>query len=262
MEALAAALGERGATTALAPLHDAPVEGDVVVVDSYLVRADDSDRVSAHRVAAIDDLDRDLAVDLLVDPSGHGGAGRARLVLTGLEHALLPPGRAGSAYRPAGDTVDTVLVTAGGADAEGMGARVAAAVRETVPDRTAVRLVMGPWGSRDVPCGVEAVEPPDGLADELAGADLVVTAAGVTLLEAVAMGRPTLGFCTAENQARYLGRVADAGAVVVTTVESAGADAGALAADGARRARLAGRGPRVVDGHGAARVADALLSLP
>src|SRR5258708_39480124 len=70
MEAVAAALTQREHTCALLPLpvNELPA-CDAVVVDSYRQRADDRAFAVAPVVAAVDDLARDLAVALVVDPS-------------------------------------------------------------------------------------------------------------------------------------------------------------------------------------------------
>lgn len=266
MSALATALGEMELEALLTPLTDgAGVEADVAFVDSYRVRADDRRRIDARWVGAVDDLERGLDVDLVVDPAGEvrvGGrdAPRASSVLEGLRYALLDPALSTLEPHPVRDSVETVMVAAGGADGEGLGASIAAIVQRALPD-AAVRLAVGPWGVPDVPDGVEPVITTDGLGHDLAGADLVVTAAGVTLLEAVALGRPAVGFAVAPNQRRSLVALVAAGAVVGATLSEAAESAVDLARDPARRASLVRRGPEVVDGRGSARVANAVAGL-
>src|SRR4051812_10776821 len=87
MEALAAALTARGHACILVPLPARELPAcDAVVVDSYLLRADDAPFTGAAVTVAVDDLARDLAVTLVVDPSpGALGAAhrKARRVLAG-----------------------------------------------------------------------------------------------------------------------------------------------------------------------------------
>ena len=94
MEALAAELASRAHECTLLPLGSGtPGAHDVVMVDSYRMRADDGTFARADVVGAVDDLARDLAVDLVVDPSpGTVGAAhrRARRVLAGAAYALVP----------------------------------------------------------------------------------------------------------------------------------------------------------------------------
>ena len=264
MEALAAGLHGLGLSSELAAIGDG-VEGDVVVVDSYVVRAD-GDAVRARRRVAIDDLERDLAVDVLVDPAplppcGRDERARAGTLLRGPGYALLDPALARREVRPVGDEVGTVLVATGGADAGGVGASIAAGLLYALPD-VAVRLVVGPWSSDAVPEGVDAVRAPSGLADDLAAADLVVCSAGVTLLEALVLGRPVVAALTADNQRRsFDGLVAAGAAEGCESPDAAVAAAVGLAGDVERRRVLATRGREVVDGQGAGRVAEAVAAL-
>jgi len=67
-EGLASALHPLGVDVELCVLGDDPVVGGVVLVDSYRLRADDEARIAADAVIAIDDIERDLAVGLVIDP--------------------------------------------------------------------------------------------------------------------------------------------------------------------------------------------------
>ena len=125
-------------------------------------------------LGAVDDLAQDLAVDLVVDPSpGAIGAShrRARRVLAGAAYALVPVPD-DPPFEASVDEVERVLVTTGAADSGGAGARIATALAssldETRPE-VEIRLVVGPWGARDVPAGVVPVHAPNGLARETRG---------------------------------------------------------------------------------------------
>jgi UDP:flavonoid glycosyltransferase YjiC (YdhE family) len=115
--------------------------------------------------------------------------------------------------------------------------------------------VLGTWGARTVPHGVEGVVAPDGLGAELDRSDLVVTAGGVTLLEALVRGLPTVAVTTAANQAVAVKALADAGATIAATVEGAPTIVEALAADADQRRALAREARIVLDGHGSHRIA-------
>ncbi|HVJ97644.1 MAG TPA: hypothetical protein VNC41_12515, partial [Acidimicrobiia bacterium] len=70
VESLAQELDARGHRCALVSLGaTAMVAGRIVVIESYRLRGDDRGRVQASVVVAIDDLHRDLDVDIVVDPS-------------------------------------------------------------------------------------------------------------------------------------------------------------------------------------------------
>jgi spore coat polysaccharide biosynthesis predicted glycosyltransferase SpsG len=262
MEALADALQSQGAEPSLSSVEARLPDTDIVVVDSYVHRADDRGRFAARRVVAVDDLYRNLAVELVIDPTpGASPADHpaASTSLTGASYALVEPRLAGLPRRPPGSEVVTLLVATGGTDTEGYGATIAEKLTDLLPG-VAIRLVVGPWSSDRVPDGTASVRTSDGLAGELVDADLVVTAGGVTMVEALTLGRPTVAVITAENQRRYVEGAASAGAVVAATVETAAESAASLAGDLRRREDLADAAVRLLDGHGASRVAEALMA--
>jgi spore coat polysaccharide biosynthesis predicted glycosyltransferase SpsG len=262
-EGLAHALRPLGVDAELRVLDDEPVVGEVVLVDSYRIRADDESRFAAEAVIAIDDIERDLAVDLVIDPDPGADARvhkQAEIVLAGAPYALVDPDL--RTLRTSGITGDvrTVLVTAGAADSEGFAARVASQLADELPG-TQIRLVVGPWGRDSGDDRVTLVHAPDGLGLELAAADLVVTAGGVTMLESCCLGRPTVAFSIADNQARSLAGAARVGAVVATDVASAASLAARLAKDADSRLLRAMSAQALIDGQGAARVAAVIATM-
>jgi spore coat polysaccharide biosynthesis predicted glycosyltransferase SpsG len=271
IEALGLELASRGHDCVLVSLSsttEANVASDAVVVDSYRIRADAAAFARARVVCAIDDLDRDLAVDLVVDPSpGAIGAAhrRARRVLAGAAYALVPDPRGGVIEVPVVEPVSRVLVTTGAADAEGFGVRIAQSLVASALTVGAcpveIRLVVGPWGASEVPCGVVPVIAPDGLAGELAAASVVVTAGGVSLLESCRLGRPIVALALADNQRQAVFGLEQEGAVVVATPETVAAAVLALVDDRGLRLALSSAARSAIDGKGAARVADMLEQL-
>jgi spore coat polysaccharide biosynthesis predicted glycosyltransferase SpsG len=263
-EAIATALRSMGIAHSFAPLQNGvAVEGDAVVVDSYLVRADDRDRFRARHVIAIEDLERDLAVELLVvpDPGADGTRyERATRVLAGADFSLVDPALAELETPTIHETVTRVLVSCGASDAEGVGSRIATSLATARPG-TLVRLVVGPWGMQAHDPLVTPVHAPDGLAAEIVDADLVVTAGGVTMLEACCLGRPTVAFAIAPNQTAAVAGAAHAGAVLAADASSAADLATRLARDFELRARLSEQARQLVDGQGAVRVASAIAEL-
>ena len=260
MHALATALTARGVTCELADAS-APTMGPIVVVDSYRQRADDRAHFTADLLVSVEDLDRDQAVDIAVDPSP--GAARCRhrragLVLAGPSYALIDPQIALLERRPVGPGVRRVLVTGGGADNTGWAIGVARALRAELMPSTAVAVARMSSSPGDASEGVETIWTADGLGSALADADLVVTAAGVTMLEALALGRPTVAAALFENQQRQARAAAAAGAIVLADLADAAVAAIALAADSARRVALASRAGSLVDGAGSDRVARAI----
>jgi spore coat polysaccharide biosynthesis predicted glycosyltransferase SpsG len=114
---------------------------------------------------------------------------------------------------------------------------------------------VGPWGRGADDARVESVVAPDGLGPELAAADIVVTAAGVSMLEACCLGRPVVAFSIAVGQDRSLHGAAQVGAVHAADVESAALVTHALGHDRAERQRLSEAAQALIDGQGPARVA-------
>ena len=95
----------------------------------------------------------------------------------------------------------------------------------------------------------------------VARADVVITAGGVTLLEALNLGRPCVTFAIAENQRANCAAVGRVGAAVVTDATGAAESACALIDDADRRAYLSTNGAALVDGQGAGRVADVIVTM-
>jgi UDP-2,4-diacetamido-2,4,6-trideoxy-beta-L-altropyranose hydrolase len=256
IETIGIELAGRGHQCVLVSLNETTVEtvaADAVVIDSYRIRADDAAFARARVVAALDDLSRDLAVDLVIDPSpGAIGAAhrRARRVLAGAAYALVPEPDLTVVEAAPADPVERVLVTTGAA----RGFTSCGAPLE-------IRLVVGPWGAPDVPCGVSAVVAPDGLAYELASASVVVTAGGVSLLESCRFGRPTVALALAENQRQAVYGLERAGAVLVATPDTAADAVRSLMEDRNRRIAISTAARAAIDGKGAARVADTLEQL-
>lgn len=267
-EAVAAELRKVGFSPAIVAAGRGVIAAPVVVVDSYRFRADDRKHFVPDVVVAIDDLDRELDVDILVRPApgvaidlGEREAPqrltRDRLLLAGANFSLIDPAICAIEGVPITDAVQRVLVTMGAADAAGVGADIAAdlAAGRGVGGGIDVRLVVGPWGADSVPMGVTGVFGPRTLVDELAHADIVVTAGGVTLLESLAMGRPTVVVPTADNQRANVAACVSAGAAVEATAASAATLARTLMYDVAQREAIAAAGRSLIDGRGAQRVA-------
>jgi UDP-2,4-diacetamido-2,4,6-trideoxy-beta-L-altropyranose hydrolase len=263
MAALATAMSRLGVRPELVPADDGHVKADVVVVDSYRHRADERGRFEARVLAGIDDLGRDLACDVVVDPNPGASATphhAARRVLVGPAYALIDPEIARLATRPVADEVATALVASGAHDPRQAGRQMAVALAGLLP-AVEVRLAVGPWTELSPADRVVTVRTEAGLGSALADADLVVTAAGVTLIEALALGRPTVAVVLADNQVQAARGVEEVGAALRADLNEAPGVAATLAHDVARRRSLAAAARATVDGRGALRVARALLEL-
>ena len=186
---------------------------------------------------------------LVVSPAG---LGERDGYLCGFRYVSLRPLFWGLPGRLQNDEVETVLVTAGAGSAAKGGVALATAARTALPDAR-VRLVV-PSGVKG-PDTVETIEGPASLLDALLEADLVVTAGGQTMLEALAAGAPCVAVCLVENQRRQTERLASEGAIHLAEREGVGAEVAALAGDAERRRDLVRKGRELVDGFGALRIA-------
>jgi RimJ/RimL family protein N-acetyltransferase len=158
------------------------------------------------------------------------------------------------------ERVGAVLVTVGGSDAGGPIGELAAEVARALPG-AAVTMIRGPQSRSAVPPGVEVVDSPADLRPLLDRAELVVSAAGQTMLEALATAAPTIALVRVENQRSQAQIAYDAGAALPAGEHSLGSLLGSVDADPDRRRELARRAAAAVDGLGAHRVADRLLRL-
>jgi spore coat polysaccharide biosynthesis predicted glycosyltransferase SpsG len=180
-------------------------------------------------------------------------------VLSGLRHAPLRTPFWGLPERRVRDRVERVLVTTGGGAVQDAGVQLAGALRTALPD-VAVALVRGPAASFDAPPGVELVDAPSSLLHELLAADVVVTAAGQTSLEAAATGAATIALPLVANQRRNADALAAAGAAVVVELVEVERVVAAFG-DPEPRAALARAAQLAVDGHGALRIAFRVAAL-
>ena len=263
VEGLAHELDVLGFDVEMHVLGPDAVVGDIVLVDSYRVRADDRSRVRAELVIAIDDIERDLAVDFVIDPDPGADArvhSTAAAVVAGAPYALVDPALRRLPCLPVREVAQLVLVTTGGSDAEGHGTRVASALADALPG-VQIRQVVGPWGVGTADERIESVHAPDGLGPELASADIVVTAGGVTMLEACCLGRAVVAFSIAQGQGRALAGAAHVGAVVAVDVGSAADVAARLVRDVDARSRLGMSAQLLIDGQGSARVAAVIAGM-
>lgn len=225
----------------------APPQGAVRVLDSY--RHGDVDAA-----VVFEDLGRQRPEAQLVVCPAEENTGDPRR-LTGFAHACLHPCLWEPPDPPAG-AVSRVLVSVGGTGTQDEAARLCAA---GFAAGAAVAVVRGPHAAWEPPPGVELVDAPGDLCAEWPRCDLVVTAAGQTMVEAAAAGRPTVAVVLSADQAPQAATLAAAGAVLVP--EDPAAEVARLAGDDAARRSLATMARAVVDGGGARRVARAIAAL-
>jgi UDP-2,4-diacetamido-2,4,6-trideoxy-beta-L-altropyranose hydrolase len=217
-----------------------------VLLDSYTMPA--AERAALGVLAVIHDEGELPAEARLVISMTEVDAPDA-LVLAGLAYAPLRPQYWGVPARTVRPHVRRILVTTGGGALQSAGVATAATLRDANPEAS-VAIVRGPYADFAAPDGVELVDAPPSLLRELLAADVVVTAAGQSALEAVATGAATVAVPLASNQRANADALALAGAAVIAEPGDEVAAVEAL-----DRTALAERGQRAVDGFGALRIA-------
>lgn len=197
-------------------------------------------------------------------------AGPGRLLL-GPEYALLRPEFFGVARAA---RTGRIVVTLGGTDPACASERVLDALEQPSAQGVAADFIIGAANPRRVELAglvaahaprLQAVVAPENLPERFARAALAVTAGGSTLYELALLRTPMLVLCTAENQRRTCERLAAIGAAqyagwhAEVTPATLAALITSLGRDAARREELFERAGCLVDGHGAARVVDAMI---
>lgn len=261
---------------------------DWLVVDHYgLSRAwEQAVRKATRKILAIDDIARAHDCDALLDQNFSGDApDRYRglvpdpcALMLGPRYALLQPDYADTPARDrdAADAVRRVLVFFGGADAGNMTGEALEALSAPELRDLHADVVVGAANIHADELERRAAARPHttlhrarrSLADLMRAADLAVGAGGTTTWERFCAGLPAVVVSIADNQvpasralgtAGYIRYLGDADHVRAADLTAALAD---LRKDGAARAQMAERGRVLVDGRGAARVAELLAPTP
>jgi spore coat polysaccharide biosynthesis predicted glycosyltransferase SpsG/RimJ/RimL family protein N-acetyltransferase len=237
------------------PVVPAPEPADAVLVDHYGLGEFGFDGL----VVSMEDGEfgrrrADIVVDanLYAVPRPDDGS---PVVLRGPAYAPLRAEiRAARAARRAGSVPPKVVVVMGGGAAPSSVAAALTALRDTGVPAEVVAISAAP-----VP-GFEVRPPTPELPALCASADLVVSAAGVTLLELCCIGVPTALVRIADNQAAGYGAAVEQGlaAGLGTDPRSHVPVLRALLSDSGARKALADKARTTVDGRGADRILDAM----
>jgi UDP-2,4-diacetamido-2,4,6-trideoxy-beta-L-altropyranose hydrolase len=262
-----------------------------VVVDSYRLghRWERRVRDAGHRIMVIDDFrNRMHHADLLVsdsegpfDPALNGVASGAR-TLVGRKYSLIGPEYAYAPTPfPRNPGPRRVLVSYGGGDSTNETRKAIAAIGQLKSGGAArdalgeTDVVVGNLNAsgREIARCAQSVQDmavhvaPASLAPLMRAADLILTAGGNTLVEALALRKPALVTITHENQALMVNQLAaDRMIRVLGTQDTVGPDdvaaaiAGALADFAAFAAHVASR--PLFDHLGAQRIAAVMLQVP
>jgi len=255
-----------------------PDRADLVIFDHYGLGREEELRVApfARHILVIDDLaNRPHYCDVLLDPTvGRDPSDYATLVdpdcqlLIGGDYALLRPEFSALALRAVarrsgGVGARRLLVSMGLTDLGGVTAAVvvplAAAGRF---DRIDVILTATSSSRREVERLAEAderlqlhLENAD-VAQLMTDADIAIGAAGTTSWERCCLGLPTIMLQLADNQAKVAKELAGRGAALLAeNAEEAAHLTLRLADEPVRLTNMSERAARLIDGHGAARVA-------
>lgn len=203
--------------------------------------------------------------------------GSAPLLLCGPKFALMRQELVlkKKSQKPLQDKATNIVVASGGSDIPGLNLRTLQALEKvTTPLR--IFIVAGPGSSyinelhalaKESHHHVEIIWGKSNLSDLLGDADMAITAAGSMCWELLHHGVPVLAAQTAENQ-RFLletlvqeNALISLGEVSALSVDVLYDTALSLINTQSIRAELSQRGPQIVDGQGAIRVARLLKSL-
>jgi UDP-2,4-diacetamido-2,4,6-trideoxy-beta-L-altropyranose hydrolase len=201
--------------------------------------------------------------DLVVDGSI---VKAARTSLRGPRFALLDPAFASPLRAIRHPRVPRVLIALGGGPRALLGYAIATAVQREMPwvsIRIAGGFAVASSGHRD---RIVWTGPLNGLAGELAACDVAVVGGGVSLYEACASGVAAVGVPVVVPQRPTVRGFVTAGAALgdasgAPDAEYVARDVMRLLRQPALRSGLAGQGRSLVDGRGAARVAEAIRQL-
>ena len=240
------------------------VRADVVLVDHYRLPAVRRPGVVLVSMESgrFGRRPADVVVDSGLVPHDREDDGSG-LVLNGPKYAPLRAAVRAARGRRGHRTPPKVVVTMGGSHAEEAVQKVLRSVRDTGVPVDVLALAPGQVDAPDpLPGQRFTVAPLGDLPAVVADADLVISAAGVTLLELCCMGLPTGLVQLVDNQARGYRAAVDLGAGLGLGTPGT-LDHHALCrllTEQALRDRLATTAATLVDGLGAARVLDSVPS--
>jgi UDP-2,4-diacetamido-2,4,6-trideoxy-beta-L-altropyranose hydrolase len=253
-----------------------------IVADSYRFDAAYFRRLRGDgRVTAIiSDHAGEVPVDLVVNNTAGSETWPYRALpetrfLCGPQYVLLPPTFAAEPHRVYRVPIERVLITVGGADPHRLTPKLVCWTRSAL-GALLLDVVIGPYFGDDVVRGVENENDallvlhrtPSDIRALMLRADLALSGGGQTLYELAATATPMVALVLADNQKENVTQLSAAGVLVAAgrhddpdLEERLRGEMRVQADDPARRAALGSAGRRLVDGRGAQRVADVVLTL-
>ncbi len=256
-----------------------------IVLDGYAFRPDFQRGIFASgiRMLVVDDNGEcaPCRSHLVLNQNMHASSdwypavGTIPRLLLGPRFALLRRQFRGRANRekPITSEAARILITMGGADPENLTGKAIEACAGLRIRGMEVIAVVGAMNSRldslkrqAAAVGVEVRHDVSGMAGLMEWADVALTAAGSTVWELLSMGVPSLATAAAENQRGIADRLEEIGAIVnlgwhaQVSTESISAKTAELIAATEKRRAMSVLGRDLVDGEGADRVVQAMLS--
>ncbi len=256
----------------------------VIVVDSYRVGFDYLRRlrVAGLFTVVIDDQARfPYSCRVVVNGGAHAlelpyrSLSGDTVFLLGPRYVLLNPEFWDLPRRTRWESVRTVLVTLGGTDAHNLTPGILGML-ETLPGDFSVTAVVGPFfhnrgeilrAAQSCRRTVQLIEKADSLRNLMVQADVAISAGGQTMYELAATGTPTAAVQVADNQAESLQAM---GAKRVAQLAGRAGEEGllrqlkhillVLLKDREERAAMSAAMTALVDGRGALRAAEIILS--
>lgn len=257
-------------------------QSSTVVVDSYHVDAAYLQWLRARGlvVVAISDFARfAFPCQFVVNGAPHApqlpyrAAADDTQFLLGTQYAMLGPEFWSVPPRRVRPTVQNVLVTLGGTDSHHLMPRLLALL-DSLLGEFAVTVVVGPFVEAHAELeraalgcrrAIDLVHGPDSLHDLMLRSDLAISAGGQTLYELAVTGTPAIAVQAADNQAENIRAIAERGSARAVgraeeggVLSALGQAVQALLQEREARIAMSVAGQKLVDGHGAQRVALAL----
>jgi spore coat polysaccharide biosynthesis predicted glycosyltransferase SpsG len=242
---------------------------DVFVLDGYVFTIDIQRRLRAQApLVVVDDLGHPATADLAVNPSAGGEHLRPLGVddfLGGAACALLNSAfvAARACVLERGPPPRTALVSSGATNLLDITARFVRHVLAADPTVEVVAILGPEAAGTELPDDprLEVLIAPPGLAGAMARATVYAGAAGTTALQAACVGVPAVITAAVPNQEGPAAALVAAGCAVAAEPDDLARACLRLLDDPGHRRRMADAGRTLVDGLGAARVADRVRRL-
>ena len=258
------------------------VDAKLLLIDSYQVNADYfSELRKVIKTAYIDDLnDESYDLDMLISYGIYADDGVIKkmypqsVCLTGPSYAPLNIAYAQCEPKVIKEKAENILILSGGSDTAGAIKKLLA--KCTALDLKDIHVIMGRYhkdreeliNTYASDGRVRIDEPVPGLKEHICKADIVLTAGGSTMYEICACGTPAVSYSLADNQNGNVGGFEKEGLIPFAgdiedphMPDKAAELIANLIDDNQNRKSISEKMQNKVDGKGAERIAEALVSL-